>query len=408
MPWEGSFFLQLPDPTIGGPFSSSYLCVPSRHASKVARVSFGDKMTFVLKHALCPLPFATLSVSIMLMPDSFLRPVHSPLSTEWSEMCFYNGLSLLRLSHASTQLFSQNGPKPHKHQIERKCSSILTLVPFVIGNVPTASSYASPMEDPMTVSGSSVEERSPSGVPELEGPFRVWYCEEKDAEGSSKGPKRDLIDPLSYSWVDGNVLEVSSNYTKARLLDGLIHYDHLPSPWSIQLLPCRSGEYVCKGADGEELYIFLEFGLLKGGLVIPKQSVYYYGDDQNFLLNQRGEPHFSLFWTKTPTTSIRVKRSCVEPWEENFLVKLIDRHISSCSALLKTGLDVATRKALRKQKQASSNSAPSLGSKATTSRPKQDVAPPATTHEAGHTPITANEWKGVATSLVVKEASTSD
>ncbi|RDX70081.1 hypothetical protein CR513_50713, partial [Mucuna pruriens] len=136
------------------------------------------------------------------------------------------------------------------------------------------------------------EEESLSSVPELDGPL----------------------------YVDGKVQEVSSVYTKAHLLDGLIHHARLPRPWLIRLLPYQPDACVCDGLDGEELYTYLY-------------------DTLSLRLGIR---------TKAHAASVRVERAWLKPWEEKFLAELIS-HPTSSYSVLKTGLDVATRKALRKQ-----------------------------------------------------------
>ncbi|RDX79749.1 hypothetical protein CR513_39791, partial [Mucuna pruriens] len=116
--------------------------------------------------------------------------------------------------------------------------------------------------------------------------------------------------------------------------------------------------------------------------------------------------HF--FQTKAPTVSIRVERSCLETWEEKFLIELLDRPMSSYNVLLKMGLDATTRKALRKQKQASSSIAPSSGPKAPTSHLGQDVTPPTFTQEANPTPVVVVEGEKMATSRAMDGASIGD
>ncbi|RDX58255.1 hypothetical protein CR513_62443, partial [Mucuna pruriens] len=114
--------------------------------------------------------------------------------------------------------------------------------------------------------------------------------------------------------------------------------------------------------------------------------VHCYGDGQNFLLNQGGQPHF-FFWTKTPPTTIRVERSCLDAWKEKFLAKLSNRPVSAYSDLLKKVLTPVL-----------------LG----VARPRQDVAPLATTQGADPTFITTNEVSmATPASPTIKEALTS-
>ncbi|RDX58254.1 hypothetical protein CR513_62442, partial [Mucuna pruriens] len=130
---------------------------------------------------------------------------------------------------------------------------ILTPTLFVVGTTLVASSYVSPMENPIIISNSSTEE----GI----------YL---DTKSSFVGSRRDLDCPLTYSWIDKKVLEVSSVYTEALLLEGLIHYVRLPKPWLIRLFPCQPNKCICEGVNREEPYTYLYDTLgLKLGTKIP-------------------------------------------------------------------------------------------------------------------------------------------
>ncbi|RDX58564.1 hypothetical protein CR513_62114, partial [Mucuna pruriens] len=144
---------------------------------------------------------------------------------------------------------------------------------------------------------------------------------------------KELGYPTFYSWVDKGVLKVSSVFTNSQLLEGVVGSIRLVGPWSIKVLPYRPNESFYEGF-GEGIY-----GKAGGG---EQYYTYLYDilalkDDPNIFLDQAGQPFFPLFWTKDPAIAIRVEKTYVEDWEEEFIIEPRSWPMSSCVDLVKKG-----------------------------------------------------------------------
>ncbi|RDX87841.1 hypothetical protein CR513_30639, partial [Mucuna pruriens] len=122
-------------------------------------------------------------------------------------------------------------------------------------------------------------------------------------------------------------------------------------PWSVEVLPCRSDEIVCKWATEieEPLFYLYETLFSKLGIRLPFTNfeqvalralndhffrVAAKSAGRNLLFGDFGEPLFPLYWSNQPAILVTVDQDHLESWEEEFVVELNQLPTLSYSKLI--------------------------------------------------------------------------
>ncbi|RDY06836.1 hypothetical protein CR513_09107, partial [Mucuna pruriens] len=238
-----------------------------------------------------------------------------------------------------------------------------------------------PPRETSTQFGSSVQESQLShysGSEASEGfPFKIWY-----RDNSNDDPSKE-----SFSWVDSEVVKISSVLIHSSSLLGMTNVICQRRPWSVKVSPCSGGESVNRrptDREGPFFYLYetlplklgvklpfthFERSVLRALNVAPTQlhpngwafvrvfellcedmgrvpslGVFFWffsvrrnhffrvapGDARlNLLMDNSKEPFFPLYWTQQPVVSASVNWDDLEEWETKFVKELGDMPILS-------------------------------------------------------------------------------
>ncbi|RDY09221.1 hypothetical protein CR513_06446, partial [Mucuna pruriens] len=128
---------------------------------------------------------------------------------------------------------------------------------LVVGSLSNGSSSSSNLGDMV----GNEPQRSATSVVEEEFPFKVLFRKAGESDSSRGLP----------SWIDPSVARVYSTYTRPESLVGIVDAIYRRGPWSVDVLPYCSDEFVCEWPEDTEgpFFYFYDTLFLKLGVKLP-------------------------------------------------------------------------------------------------------------------------------------------